>query len=189
MNDYMVRRSCHFLQHAKSMMKSKKKKGGGCGMTKYQYNVNKNSIEENGKFVAYLNSVYGFRIANKLNVLSKENEQLKASNILLKNEMSWIKDCAYWREKEAFNKLFGYYMITVDEYRLMEKENQILIKQQEALQETTLYDAIKYARELEDSNTELYKENMNLKRLIKDAYETERTMLGKSVLKQLLDQM
>ena len=40
--------------------------------------------------------------------------------------MSWIKDCAYWREKEAFNKLFGNYMVTVDEYRIMVKENQYL---------------------------------------------------------------
>lgn len=153
-------------------------------------------MTENHRFAMYQNTIYdngkiinSFECMKLLNELNDENEELKASNILLKNEMSWIKDCAYWREKEAFNKLFGYYMITVDEYRLMEKENQILIKQQEALQETTLYEAIKYARELEDSNTELYNENMKLRRLIKDAYETERTMLGKSVLKQLLDQM
>lgn len=44
---------------------------------RFQYNVNKNSIEENGKFVAYVNSVDGVRIANKLNILQKENEQLK----------------------------------------------------------------------------------------------------------------
>ena len=49
------------------------------GMTekRFQYNVNKNTIEENGKFVAYMNCVDGGRIAKKLNILQKENEQLK----------------------------------------------------------------------------------------------------------------
>lgn len=45
----------------------------------FEYNVNKNTIEENGEFVAYLNSVDGFRIANKLTALEKENEQLKST--------------------------------------------------------------------------------------------------------------
>ena len=45
---------------------------------RFQYNVNKNTIEQDGKFVAYMNSVDGVRIANKLNVLQNENEQLKA---------------------------------------------------------------------------------------------------------------
>ena len=45
---------------------------------RFQYNVNKNTIEQDGKFVAYMNSVDGVRIANKLNVLQNENEQLKS---------------------------------------------------------------------------------------------------------------
>ena len=45
----------------------------------FEYNVNKNTIEENGEFVAYLNSVDGFRIANKLTALEKENEQFLIS--------------------------------------------------------------------------------------------------------------
>lgn len=44
---------------------------------RFQYNVNKNCIEYDDNFVAYVNSVDGFRIANKLNCLEKENEQLK----------------------------------------------------------------------------------------------------------------
>ena len=44
---------------------------------RFQYNVNKNTIEQNGKFVAYMNSVDGARITNKLNELADENEQLK----------------------------------------------------------------------------------------------------------------
>ena len=47
---------------------------------RFQYNVNKNTIEQDGKFVAYMNSVDGVRIANKLNVFQKENEQLKIRN-------------------------------------------------------------------------------------------------------------
>lgn len=48
------------------------------GLTKYKYNVNKNCIEtDTGDFIAYLNSIDGFRIANKLTVLEKGNEQLK----------------------------------------------------------------------------------------------------------------
>ena len=52
---------------------------------RFQYNVNKNTIEQDGKFVAYVNSVDGVRIANKLNVLQKENEQLKLEIQKLKN--------------------------------------------------------------------------------------------------------
>ena len=52
---------------------------------RFQYNVNKNTIEQNGKFVAYVNSVDGVRIANKLNVLQNENEQLKQSVSNLKD--------------------------------------------------------------------------------------------------------
>jgi len=44
---------------------------------RFAYNVNKNCIECDGKFVAYLDSVDGFRIANKLTVLAEENEQLR----------------------------------------------------------------------------------------------------------------
>ena len=44
---------------------------------RFSYNVNKNTIECDGKFVAYVNCVDGVRIANKLNVLQNENEQLK----------------------------------------------------------------------------------------------------------------
>lgn len=47
---------------------------------RFSYNVNKNTIQQDGKFVAYMNCVDGVRIANKLNVLQKENEQLKQRN-------------------------------------------------------------------------------------------------------------
>lgn len=60
-------------------------------MTKrFQYNVHKNTIEENGKFVAYMNSIDGVRIANKLNILQKENEQLKERNEHLEKQLKCI---------------------------------------------------------------------------------------------------
>ena len=55
----------------------------------FEYNVNKNTIEENGEFVAYLNSVDGFRIANKLTALEKENEQLKQENKKLQGKYDY----------------------------------------------------------------------------------------------------
>ena len=36
---------------------------------------------------------------------------------------------------------------------------------------------------------QLHTENLRLKQTIKEAYQTERTSLGKSVLKQLIEQM
>ena len=67
-------------------------------MTNYYYNVNKNTIECDGKFVAYLNSVDGFRIANKLTVLEKENEQLKAELQKLRKTVN--EQYVTWREWE-----------------------------------------------------------------------------------------
>jgi hypothetical protein len=61
---------------------------------RFQYNVNKNTIEENEKFVAYLNSVDGVRIANKLNALQEENEQLKKQNMRLHSHLHKINQIA-----------------------------------------------------------------------------------------------
>ena len=49
---------------------------------RFTYNVNKNCIEYDGKFVAYLNSRDGCRIANYWNGLYKENEQLKKDRFI-----------------------------------------------------------------------------------------------------------
>jgi hypothetical protein len=51
---------------------------------RFQYNVNKNTIEQDGKHIAYVNSIDGVRIANKLNILQNENEQLKKEINMLK---------------------------------------------------------------------------------------------------------
>ena len=40
---------------------------------------------------------------------------------------------------------------------------------------------------LEEENKELKKENQHIKNTIKEAYNNERTQLGKSVLKQLIE--
>ena len=60
---------------------------------RFQYNVNKNCIEyDDKKFVAYVNSIDGFRIANKLNILLKENEQLKSSNMEYEDALARLEE-------------------------------------------------------------------------------------------------
>ena len=57
------------------------------------------------------------------------------------------------------------------------------------------YNATIYANSMKNDRehlkqiSQLKKENEHLKQLIKEAYETERTQLGKSVLKQLIEQI
>lgn len=85
-------------------------------------------------------------------------------------------------ESERADMNLEMYNDMLTQKREVQEENKRLKKEQEALQKTTLGDAIKYGVELE-------RENRKLKKLIKNAYESERTDLGKSVLKQLLNQM
>jgi regulator of replication initiation timing len=60
---------------------------------RFQYNVNKNCIEYDGKFVAYLNSVDGCRIANYWNGLYKENEQLRHdATILIQSNQDYRRE-------------------------------------------------------------------------------------------------
>ena len=59
---------------------------------RFQYNVNKNCIEYDDNFVAYVNSIDGFRIANKLNCLEKENEQLKSREHDIALELNALVD-------------------------------------------------------------------------------------------------
>jgi regulator of replication initiation timing len=55
--------------------------------------VNKNCIEYDGKFVAYLNSVDGCRIANYWNTLYKENEQLRHdATILIQSNQDYRRE-------------------------------------------------------------------------------------------------
>ena len=46
-----------------------------------------------------------------------------------------------------------------------------------------------YGEEIEELLNELNDENTHIKNTIKEMYETERTALGRSVLKQLLDSL
>lgn len=63
---------------------------------RFQYNVNKNTIEQDGKFVAYMNSVDGARIANKLNELAEENEQLKQQLSNIDGQLVMLDKCDNW---------------------------------------------------------------------------------------------
>ena len=69
---------------------------------RFQYNVNKNTIEYDGKFVAYVMNVDGYRIANKMNILLKENEQLKQTNQELNDELQ--KTMGYLALKSGIEK-------------------------------------------------------------------------------------
>lgn len=70
----------------------------------YVYNVSKNTIEYNGKFIAYINSVDAYRIANKLNSLAEENEQLKAEAEVY-NEDAMSYQTLYEQQVEKNKKL------------------------------------------------------------------------------------
>ena len=74
---------------------------------RFYYNVNKNCIEYDGEFVAYLNSRDGCRIANYWNGLYKENEQLrKQREELFIRERDTKND---WRELKQENKQLKQY--------------------------------------------------------------------------------
>jgi len=73
---------------------------------RFQYNVNKNTIEENGEFVAYVNSVDGFRIANKLTTLAKENEQLKQSYKEFEDECQSTFNAMSRKQNDLYRKNF-----------------------------------------------------------------------------------
>ena len=91
-----------------------------------------NITEDGNDFAWFLSDDYTDeqvdKVVQRLNKLTVENEQLKTVNTHLKNELSWIRDYAYWKEKDAFNKLWGAYMETCEEYRILVKENEQLRK-------------------------------------------------------------
>lgn len=58
---------------------------------RFQYNVNKNSIEYNEKHFAYCNGEQN-KIANKLNELTEENNDLKKENKKLKCINKQVED-------------------------------------------------------------------------------------------------
>lgn len=60
----------------------------------YSFNVNKNTIEFDGKFKAYVNIVDGQRIVDLLNDLVDENEQLKQDIDFLEIENEALEDGA-----------------------------------------------------------------------------------------------
>ena len=65
---------------------------------RFQYNVNKNSIEYNEKHFAYCN-VEQNKIANKLNELNDENKKLKQKIESLKMEIAELRES----EKDNYN--------------------------------------------------------------------------------------
>ena len=110
---------------------------------RFQYNVNKNTIEENEEFVAYVNSVDGVRIANKLNALQEENEQLKQQN----KKYMFMMNCNSDLNDEIYQQL-----------KKTEKNYKSLLKENEQLKHD--------ATVLICSNQEYRKENEQLKQEI-----------------------
>lgn len=56
-------------------------------MTEYSYNVNKNCIVQNGKFVAYVDVIDANRIVKLLNEQDKEIKRLKCINRQLEERL------------------------------------------------------------------------------------------------------
>ena len=59
--------------------------------TEYSYNVNKNTIEKNGKCIAYLNVVDVDKIMFVLNRQEEQIKELKKENGELKTELNTYK--------------------------------------------------------------------------------------------------
>ena len=76
---------------------------------------------------------------------------------------------------------------TVDRLNELNDENEQLKSRVEYLERKIDRERTSYQKQHEKWEEEIQKENEHIKHLIKEAYETERTALGKSVLKQILD--
>lgn len=114
----------------------------------------------------FLSDFRGF-VSMEHQKLKEENKELKTLNKHLKNELSWIKDYAYWMEKDAFGKLFMHYMTTVDEFRIMAKENNQL--KQELFESQVDY----YAETYQDNLIRADDKINSLKREFKERFGKE----------------
>ena len=106
---------------------------------RFQYNANKNTIEYDGKFVVYVNSVDGFRIANHWNTLYKENEQLRHdATILIQSNQDYRKENE--QLKQSISDWSGSYDELYEDTKKLEEENEQLkhqLQQQELEYATT----------------------------------------------------
>lgn len=84
---------------------------------RFSYNVNKNTIQYDKKFIAYVNCVDGVRIANKLNEL---NEEIQRFEIDLEDMVN-IKN-KYKKEREDYYEMF------LDVKKENEKLKQLLLQ-------------------------------------------------------------
>ena len=86
---------------------------------RFQYNVNKNTIEYDGKFIVYCNSVDGCRIANYWNGLYKENEQLK-QELKVYRKVASCSNCKYHNYDWYIDDGYG-----GEEYEVCDKGNDV----------------------------------------------------------------
>ena len=106
------------------------------------------------------------KFLNGLNKLSDENKELKQS----------IHD---WQ---------GSYDDLYEDNLKLEKENKELKAMCEDYRKLSIQYSQKYNEKISD-NTFLEEENTHIKNTIKQAYNNERTTLGKNILKQLMEQI
>lgn len=59
---------------------------------RFNFNINKNQIEYDGRFFAYINIVDAQRIVNKLNVFLMEKRDLEKENKELKQEVDELRE-------------------------------------------------------------------------------------------------
>ena len=96
---------------------------------RFQYNVNKNTIEYDGKFVAYLNSVDGCRIANHWNALYKENEQLRHdATILIQSNQDYRRENEQLKHRLAISEKANFVTALAEENKQLKRRNKKLEK-------------------------------------------------------------
>lgn len=187
---------------------------------RFQYNVNKNSIEYDGKHFAYCNGEQT-KIAKKLNELNdekeswrkswieemgdqeeqskcilrlvKENEDLKGRvHGITREYMDWKFSAKKFQKKYQsavkLLRVIKHELMTLNNLRLVDSNNDLVYVNFNDLLEKIEGEQLGVIGDCEELNR-LYKENKKLKTLIKEAYENERTDLGRSVLKQLANNL
>jgi len=172
-------------EQTNSVEEVRKLRGRGNETAKrFKYNVNKNCIECDGKFVAYVNSVDGFRIANKLTTLAEEKEQLKSENEWLKS-IHFANDVL--KENKELKQTIQRLKQNIDELLSVDIEEELL-KENEQLKTTIQQLRTDNTKQKKLLNTTM-KENEHIKQTIKDMINTERTELGKMTLRHLWRQI
>ena len=121
-------------------------------------------------------------VVDLLNELSDENEQLKQDKINLHRVMSRDR-IRYLNENEQLKKSAKRQQSSNNECAKLIQEQQKENEQLKSTINTLTHDNTKMKKVLNTTK----KENEHIKNTIQEAYNNERTKLGQSVLKQLME--